>query len=586
MSISFRSTEEILNYIDEVCTRFSLGVKEHFKHIAYRNGGGHIGILPLIKRIKSEKPENTWQLPEYNDTTYNPKKVTAVQIADEISKWLNEKRILYGHLRLIEPKDIMILVKKRSEFIEYLISELKKRDIPVLDYEKSNLNNSLIIKDMLSLIKFINLPSDEYNLACLLKSSLIGISEESLFILSFQRDKLLWEELQIKEPDIYNYLNLLIEESKSLSPYQLFHKVLYRDKKYTNLLQRFGDKTKSIIEQFLFAALEFESSQVILNLHEEFYEWFKNNELSFSNTSNENKVKILTIHGAKGLQAPIIFLADAASSEQTPFENIFWDEKGNFFFSSYNEFDSQETKYVKETHKLKQKEENLRLLYVALSRAEDEIYICGWDNNRINGSWYDILSKIDLPPIKDPLYQSTAITSKQHEVYIEINTSHPIKLIKKRNITPSQIKASKIHQTFMKRGIVIHKLLHDLPKLQKTKWSKVLSEYDLNITTEVLQTLEKFPHIIFAENSVSEFPITGIVDNQKVNAQIDKVIFHSNLIEIIDFKTNTEPSLKAAQTYTVQLDMYKSLLQQVYPGVKIKAYILFTLNQELIEIIN
>ncbi|KIE04919.1 hypothetical protein NF27_EY00150 [Candidatus Jidaibacter acanthamoeba] len=588
LSTSFRTTAPILGFIDSLLGDNHAFIHNYTKHIPFRNGSGYIGMLPLIEKPKNKESEG-WHLPEYeDDIKHNQKKLLAKQIVTKIDEWITSKRKLYGHLRAIEPKDIMILVRKRSELIDYLIAELKKHKIPVVEHGQSNLQENLLIMDLLSLIKFINLQSDDYNLACLLKSPIIALYETQLFEICHARETSIWESLELKNPDVFKYLENLKNSSHALSILELINKVLYIDEKYQIFIERYGDGAKDLINIFIEAIIKFETSSFSLCAYQEFVEWFKDYKAKFGSLVHNDKLRIMTVHGSKGLQAPIVIIADSASSEQSPVENVYWDKNEDLYLSCYSEFDCEVIKLAKEFCNSNQERENLRLLYVALTRAEDELYIGGWENNRIKGSWYDLISKKHDNNIEViPNYAEGEAEIKNKDKYIEVKLDKSINLEKKKIIRPSLTKKVSVNPAFMERGKVIHKLLHELPQIPQARWNNILEPLDESIKQDLLLTIKAFPDIFFSVNSISELPIVGELNGSQLNAQIDKIIFKEDFIQIIDFKTDTRPNLnKVKNNYIIQLKFYKQLLQKKYRQTPIKIYLLFSSNQELIEIFN
>ncbi|RZI45252.1 hypothetical protein EDM53_05585 [Rickettsiales endosymbiont of Peranema trichophorum] len=413
MNVSFRSTDAILSFVDQCFNhphnkeKIVVNQSHHIKHPAFRRSDGKVEIWPLeeicdasSKRDKTEQLK--WRIPENIPTVACPKRALALQIVDTIKTWIDSGRLLSGHQRPVQPQDIMILLRKRSEIVDYLIAFCRKGKIPVTESYSIVLGEHLAILDLLSVVRFITLPKDDYNLACLLKSPIIGFSEEDLFRVAHSSNSLertegrILANLKLYRPEVYIYLTSLIQRSKNFTLYSFFYQILFFDQKYDQFVHAFGENIKEILYLFLDAAVEFEKSECYGNPYQHFDAWIQ----SYHNTalvSNDNKgIRILTVHAAKGLQAPIVFLADSASSEQLQSNTIFWDDNCNMYMSGYKEFDSRTIKQLKGAYIKSQAEESMRLLYVAMTRAEDELYVCGWNNNRIANSWYRTLSDTKL----------------------------------------------------------------------------------------------------------------------------------------------------------------------------------------------
>jgi ATP-dependent helicase/nuclease subunit A len=376
MNTSFRSVATVLNVVDQLFAT---------THKPFRQGEGVFVVMPLIPKHK-EDGEKGWKFPSKEQGNKSPHANLAAIIAEQITVWVrNAKRSC---------KDIMILTKKRSELTWSLGEEFLKRNIPFVYQDKVILSDELLALDLLALLKFVTLPQDDYNLACLLKSPFFNLDEAALFKLCAYREMSLWETLQMNQEfdEIVAKLSSFIQLSEYNNVHDFLKVIIGNELYYQAFQQRFGYKASIIIDLFLRAIALFAENNPLTFLG--FTEWFWQNNLEFDlPQSSQDAVRIMTCHAAKGLQAPVVIIADSASTEQVPYSRIYW-HADLPLYSLGGSYDHEVLTALKEDRKAHEAEENSRLLYVAMTRAEDELYFAGWDNNRIKNSWYERVATI------------------------------------------------------------------------------------------------------------------------------------------------------------------------------------------------
>ncbi|WP_343288796.1 UvrD-helicase domain-containing protein [Wolbachia endosymbiont of Encarsia formosa] len=384
---SFRSTPEVLMLVDRIFNNFREEISfndNKIKHIPYRETDqGYIEIWPLLPGYEEKEQQalqiHLTQRKEYVVTD----RLLAQAIAQRIHNWLNEGRILVAKDRHIEPRDIMILVRQRNALVDYIISELKKVNVPVIGRDYFRIMDYIAVQDLIALAEFLLLQANDLALANVLKSPLFNFTEDDLFKIAYDRkEHSLWEKLHDYHEITSNELNYLINLSKTESPLTLFTHILRTGKK--KFASRLGLECFEILDEFMNLVLQFEHPSL-----QAFVQWIKENNPEIKNDmqSERNAVRIMTIHKSKGLQTPIVFLVDTntvpRNSESILFDTTeapFWCGKNN------NAYCDQ----VKREKKLEDYNEYLRLLYVALTRAEDELYILGKEPVQ-KGSWYDLV---------------------------------------------------------------------------------------------------------------------------------------------------------------------------------------------------
>jgi len=396
---SFRSDAKILDFIDKVFAKISKINTDYFceEDLAHHSKksftDASVELWPLVVKEDADDNMTAWTpLKEYTDVA-NEKKQLADLLANKIEDLIRSGNFIAG--------DFMILVRKRDQLIDYIVRALKEKSIPVNGVDRINLRTNIAIQDLLAVIQFILLPDDDYNLACLLKSPIFSIAEESLFVLCQRDDKSLWENLEnLRQAspfkETYNALKEILNNKKLHSPYKLIYYCLdiqnYRDK----FTRRLGQYVNEVLDEFLNLCIDFESRHQHSLLA--FLEWFKNCnvEIKKETSSPKDEVRIMTIHGAKGMQAKFVILPDTTSIPKSQ-DNAVFDRVANVIL--YKNSRTQNPKYqeILDQVKLQTLQEYYRLLYVGLTRAEQHLLICGHHTSETPKelSWYSIMKSVE-----------------------------------------------------------------------------------------------------------------------------------------------------------------------------------------------
>lgn len=401
---SFRSCYAILDLIDKIFNQEQ--IRHHvdidnqvINHLVHRQESkGIVEIWPLIEdEVSKEEGEEGFYLPNKREIIQNNADILANKIAKTIKNWLDDQRYIEAKNRPIQPGDIMILVRTRNEFSKLLLRQLKNYNIPVAGMDRQQLKDDLAVQDLIALGNFILLPDDDLNLAGLLKSPILGLDENQLMELCLKKgDNSLWQELQSKEEEHYkfvvNYLTHLLLTDKNYSPFTLYNYILNDDIRQ-KFLDRLGQESLDLLDEFLFLCFKYENDN-IPSLQGFIYFIEKNNVEIKREISNSNQVKILTIHGSKGLQAPIIFLPDTTTKSKVD-NTILWHES-MLIWPGRQSYCNRLAHKIRRRNIDKEESEYFRLLYVALTRAEDELYISGYKNNDkiAENCWYNVIKNI------------------------------------------------------------------------------------------------------------------------------------------------------------------------------------------------
>lgn len=651
---SYRSTSSVLKTVDKVFERGIAreGLTFNEKSIIHqweRQGqGGLVELWPTIKKgeVIEVKP---WDAPLDRLPVDSPEDRMARRIADTIKGWLENGEELLSAERPIREGDIMILVRQRGSFTEKMVNILKQYDISVAGADRMVLTEQLAVMDLVALGRFVLLPEDDLNLAVVLKGPLFCFRDnEDLFPLAYQRASTLWTALKkaSKENEkyfkAYERLSELRARSDYMPPYEFYAQLLGPEGGRRDLLARLGKEADDPIDEFLTLTLDFEREHV--PSLQGFLSWIEAGRTEIKRDLEEGRgdVRVMTIHGSKGLQGNIIFLPDTCSvptsRHETKLRWIHYPEPALLWGPTKDQIVSHTTALADENKKLRAQEYR-RLLYVAMTRARDRLYIGGWEgkNEPSEDCWYKLIEpafrkiakevrtstgervlRLSNKQEKRPDSKDVFTTREAGEVFRSpdwvLKTAPP-----EREATPplSPSNFSEIEpavrspfnsddKTRFKRGIVIHRLLESLPNLPPNKRAEATFRYlartihgldrqqQIAVADEVLNIM-KNPEFeaLFGTGSLAEVPINGMVDGHIFSGRIDRLAISKNKITIIDYKTNRPPPLKAenvSPVYLRQMAVYRALLRKVYPDRKIVCVLawtdticLMTLSSELLD---
>ena len=323
LEYSFRSTRTVLEVVDAIFSKTETrkgivsNIEREVRHLPFRIGhAGTVELWPLIKTVSKENQE-PWQIPIEIDDGDNSAARLALKIAATIKDWIDKKEMLASKNRPIRAGDVLILVQSRSTFVDLQLRALKSVGVPVAGVDRITLTEEIAVMDLLALAQFALLPDDDLTLASLLKSPLIGITEEDLYLLCHKRKGTLWQSVRRKKPELAVWLQTRIIKAGRVTPYEFFAEVLntpcFADAVSGRraLYGRLGFDIQDALDEFLNICLQYEQSHT--PSLQQFIGWFSRGEAEIKREQAQDgtdMVRIMTVHGAKGLQAPIVFLPD------------------------------------------------------------------------------------------------------------------------------------------------------------------------------------------------------------------------------------------------------------------------------------
>jgi ATP-dependent helicase/nuclease subunit A len=627
---SFRSTRPVLEFVDralDVIPEPKLGLYDPPEtHRSEVPGPGTVTLWPAIVDGGSDEDEEGW----IDDAV----RENARRIAAAIKGWLRDGLMLESKGRPLRPEDVMVLVKRRGTLASLLVARLYAEGVPVAGVDRLRLNAPLAVQDLLAAVRFVLQPDDDLSLASLLVSPLLGWTQDELMLAAVGRTTSLWRHLAAGDArERTRPLRAMLARADLLTPYRFLEEILSGELDgRRKLLRRLGAEARDPIEELLNAALAFETTTT--PSLQRFLDWFDRGEVEIVRDPSAplDAVRVMTAHGAKGLQAPLVILADATIDPTlTPRSVLRWSpddldaalpvfrprsaERGGPMGAAIEAADRREL------------EEHWRLFYVAATRAEERLVIAGSLGPRAKGvpptmSWYraaadafDALGveSADEDPRGERVFQGTVPERPVRRRSSERGEPGPAVALPDwakravpdeqrppRPLAPSAIGGDAVANppppNFMRaaaeRGNLMHALFERLPPCPPEKrrgaaehWLATVGRVPdagerTAIAEAALRVMEdaRFADL-FGPDSLAEAPITAVVDGGVVSGTVDRLLVDDARVRVVDFKTTrTVPGTlgEVPEYHLRQMAAYVAALRVIFPGRAVEAALLYT----------
>lgn len=641
LEVSFRSTKAVLDVVNRLFSKKEVaeGVVsrgEVVNHLPFRAGEfGHVEIWPLfVAENDKDKVTKTEVLlpPMEMKRQISARTKLAQAIAIKIKQMVEQSK-LNPHKKTLHYSDFMVLVQRRLGFVTEFIRACKAVGVQISGADKLRLSEQIAVQDLISLGQFLLLPNDDLALAEVLKSPLFNLTDDDLLELCYNRKgALLWSKLgdDEKYADIYKELQTLANMVDFVRPFELYNYVLNKLNGRLKFIERMGPEVADAIDEFINQTITFEQNHI--PSMQNFISWMSKNDIEIKRENEQNDadvVRIMTVHGSKGLQAPIVFLPDTISFRTDHREMDLLYDNNNAYFPLNGSYYEENCLALNEEQNRKNFEEYKRLLYVALTRAEDQLFICGYSNKKeediADNTWYKMCKQTlaELSnSIEDKLVYESFVDDKQESLPIEEKENEDFQTegwvyqnavpetALSKPYTPSKPQEDETETdssspllekgNFYRRGEIIHKILQFIPN-KAENIAEIMHEFldknatDLSslqreqIAKEVLSLL-KSPEFseLFGNHARNEVPIIGEIDGKIISAQIDKLVVLKDKIIIVDYKTNRPAAKELSDTpevYIKQIKTYAKLVSKIYPSLPVKGYILWTNEARLMQVI-
>ncbi|HME20144.1 MAG TPA: double-strand break repair helicase AddA [Acetobacteraceae bacterium] len=659
LDVSFRSTRPVLELVDHVFANplAAAGVAEPgqpLEHYADRaEHAGAVELWPLSPLPDADEPQ-PWTVPDQNRGLTSAPQRLAETLAQWIAREVGGGVMLESKGRALAPGDAMVLVRRRNDFGRALVRSLKSLGVPVAGLDRLMLTEQPAVQDLMALADALLLPQDDLTFACLLTSPLGGLSDDSLADLAVGRSSPLWEALRVRADErpewrsAWAFFAALHARVDYVSPHALFAEALGPLGGRARLYARLGPEAAEPVDELLNAALAYGRMHPLS--FQGFLHWLRRSgaEVKREAEGAGNLVRVMTVHGAKGLQAPLVILPDTTSLP--PDEGtILWatDPASRCdvpIWSPRREVRCAAAQQLRDTAARRRMEEYNRLLYVALTRAEDRLLVCGWQTRRglDEACWYRLVERgfDDLPAQRTSFadwdgerrrHATTQLAAPDRGITEGGGQGSaplpywagaapdwraappPAEPGRPERLAPSRpenvelgpvpaaatpLAAREAANNRFRRGTLLHALLQHLPDLPPNRRATAATAWldrpgnglpagDADtLTREVLAILDH-PELarLFGPDSRAEVPLTGRVGGAVVGGLVDRLAVLDDRVLVADYKTNRRPPTRIEDTpvlYRRQMAAYRAVLRDIYPGRAVSCALVWTQTSQVV----
>lgn len=636
LHLSFRSAPQVLEAVDLVFARpearrgLSAGDDEAPVHQALKTDvQGLVELWPTIVKTAEPDPDE-WTLPVDQPRASDPAAELARRIADRIVGFLaddSRDRVsgeAPGTLRRIAPGDIMILVRRRDAFFEQMVRALKEAGVPVAGADRLDVGGHIAAMDLVAAIRATLAPDDDLTLACALKSPLIGLDDDDLLAIAPRRTGSLWRALRESADPAHEKavrrVEGWMEHARSARPFDFLARILGPEGGRKAFLERLGPEAADAIDELTTLALSHERDappSLVAFAHA-----IESLDLSVRRDMEAAGalVRVMTVHAAKGLEAKIVFLPDtcrAPSAKHGPTLFRLGDAAAPALAWSPRKAEDPPAVAAARARAADMAErEYRRLLYVAMTRAEERLYVAGHGEPE-SGAWLALVAAglegraVEAPADFDPARNVLRIGAPalgddavplappappvvpplwvRRPAQPEREPPPPVRPSSAVSAADARGPAAGDAETAGARGVLIHRLLQSLPDVAPERRAAAadaflaaaapgLAERE-TILAETFATLAA-PSLqpFFAERSRAEVALAARIEREgrppvDIVGRIDRLVEAADEIWIADFKTGAP---LAKPEHVAQMALYRAGVARLYPGRAVRAFLVFT----------
>ncbi|KAJ57227.1 hypothetical protein ACMU_01665 [Actibacterium mucosum KCTC 23349] len=619
LEYSFRSAPAILRVVDQTFLTERQGVGDFVSHHAFKETlPGRVDLWPPVEKAEADEAGD-WTDPVDLPTPEHHTRRLATQIATEILRLTQEESLFDGKTaRPVQPGDVLILMQRRSQLFHEVIRACKTAGLPIAGADRLKIGGELAVKDIMALLSFLALPEDSLSLASALKSPLFGWDEDQLFRLAApRREAHLWPTLRAKRAThaaTTDVLDDLLGAADFLRPYELIERILTRHGGRKRLIARLGDEAIDGIDALLSMALSYERQDVPSLTG--FIQWMASDdpEIKRQLDSAGNRVRVMTVHGSKGLEAPIVFLPDTGKRRTNIREEILKGADGLPLWKPNADMAASQITDARNALAAKEAEERQRLLYVAMTRAEQWLIVGVGGDHDDPAAWYTQIAagmegagavRHDFGFGEGQRYQtgdwvaasregpaSTPETALTLPEWAKTGVEPPPRPPLPK--APSDLGGAKALPGTeaeapggTEYGSALHLLLEYLPEAPRDTWQMLA---DSNLPPELADAaladavaLLDNPKLsqVFGPDSRAEVPLTAMLSElgEQIMGAVDRLIVTPEKVTAVDFKSNriTPDSPKAVPEGILrQMGAYAVALRKIFPDRDVETAILWT----------
>jgi ATP-dependent helicase/nuclease subunit A len=658
---SFRSGENVLGAVDEVF-RFpniyrSIASDHDGKlvhkltHLALPGAApGLVEIWPLME--PDPLPDMTaWDAPFDAVSETSPQVKLASKIAATARGFIDSGTPVGAERRAMRYGDVLILVRQRGALFGAIIRALKNAGVAVAGADRLVLTEHIAIIDLMALADALLLTQDDLALAVALKSPLFGFDDDLLFELAWQRRASLRATLAARAADRVEFaaadalLRRCDVRARHDRPFAFFAWLLGPEQGRRKIFARLGLEAADALDEFLELALEYETHEA--PSLQGFVAWLRGaaTVVKRDMETTRDEVRVMTVHGAKGLEAPVVILADTTTPPKGSHQPTLLEiEPTGIVWAGRRDQDVGAVAMARTSALDENEHEYRRLLYVAMTRAAERLIVCGCHGKKKPNSdcWYDLIRKgLDGQPgfeeIRDgettkwryrkaaeqasaPAFPRLPQTEPASDLPVWLTTPAPAEAGRSTLVSPSSAydeavapqalprqrnaAQERAQAQALARGTLIHRLLQSLPDIEPARRQAAAHSFLARAAAFSMdernrfvgQALAIFADLRFAElfapGSRAEVPIVGRLGRRcgseiLVSGQIDRLAITPHAVLIADYKTNRDPPTNvdaAPPAYVGQLALYREVLSKIYPDRPIRAALVWTELPDLMEL--
>ena len=612
LEYSFRSSAAVLDFVDHALAGvLGAGVGREVKHLAFDiDRPGRVDLWPVVEKDDDTEPGHWTDPVDLPSPTDAPVKL-AEKIADSIAEMIDTGTLPTkdGPFRPITPGDIMVLVRRRSALFHHIIRACKARGVAVAGADRLRIGGELAVKDLTAALAFLATPEDDLSLAAALREAKDHAA--TVAILTDLRD-----------------------EADYLRPYELIDRILTRHDGRRRLIARLGAEAEDGIDALLAQALAYERIEVPSLTG--FLTWLAAEEVEIKRQMDaaDDRVRVMTVHGAKGLEAPVVFLPDTGLRRPSDRDKLVETGSGTAWRIAKDEAPPV-LRAAAEAKAAREQEEQMRLFYVAMTRAESWLIIAAAGDVGKEGdgvTWYRIAEagmeaagavtqdfggetgrRVETGDWNGAVPKSHAPDTEAASAPLPAWAAQPVPTPEKpaRLLSPSDLGGAKIvlgdgallaldenpddSEAALKRGRQIHRLLEFLPGYRQDDWPETAEALlafgeDAASAAETETLLDEARKVLgapelshlFAPETLAEVEFSapsGLADGPRIHGIIDRLIVGPEQVLAVDFKTNRivpDRPQDIPEGILRQMGAYERGLREIYPGRRIETAILWT----------
>ncbi|MBL8531510.1 MAG: double-strand break repair helicase AddA [Hyphomonadaceae bacterium] len=635
LETSFRSTPEVLQAVDQTLRGKDIapGAPDKFNEVhhlaARKKEAGLVEVWPLAKKPET-KQHKPWDAPQDVEFEASVHVVLARAIARRAKQWIDAGEAVWenGVLRPMRAGDILVLVRTRAALFRELIKAFKRQGFPVAGADRMVLRDELAVEDCLALMRVALDPADDLSLACVLKGPWCDLTDDDrdLFPLAYgrARGETLHARLMASAEPRFAFARAFVREltaRRGQEPFAFLSWALEGmhggETGWRRVFARLGMESRDPLQELLQRALK-PSAHAAATLQRFLFEVeFDAGQVKRELEAETGAVRVMTVHGAKGLEAPVVILPDSTGRVEAEFEdNLLFTKQGPYFSQRKKDDDAVGAR-LRSEHEARMEGEHWRLLYVAMTRGRDRLVVCGAERGNVSAGEHDKawrlavqqgLERAGATPCETPfgegLRLGAVLTAPGGEASHEaaprlpawaqapapgarVEVAAPSRVV---HIDPALFSPRGDGRLRFQRGRLIHSLLQRLPDLAPERreaaayaWlarQGVAEDLAAALTREALDVIgdARFA-AVFGPASRAEAPIVGAVGSKAVRGVVDRLMVEDARVLVLDYKTDRPAPrdvVNAPEPYVLQMALYRAVLRQIFPAHSVACALLWT----------